>query len=153
MKNLRIYVTALVLASYFFAPSALAACDSAIMPTCDNGKTPYCAAQGWECRCTGGTELVNGRCECPSGKVLSGGQCMLVGGGGNSGGTFAIPNPINVDSIEELVSSIGNYLVGISGIVLTVMVLWGAFQIMTSGGSEEKVGKGRKTLYWAVLGF
>ncbi len=66
---------------------------------------------------------------------------------------ISIPNPLKADSVEKVVSSIGNYLIGISAAVLTVMVLWGAFQFMTSGGNEERVSKGKKTIYWAVLGF
>ena len=67
--------------------------------------------------------------------------------------SIQIQNPLKVGSIEGLINSMGNYLVGISAAVLTVMVLWGAFQFMTSGGNEERVSKGKKTIYWAILGF
>jgi len=34
-----------------------------------------------------------------------------------------------------------------------VMVLVGAFQLMTSAGEPEKVSQGRKTLMYAIIGF
>ncbi len=71
----------------------------------------------------------------------------------NTPGIFEIPNPLKLDRIEDVISSVGKYLVGISAALLTVMILWGAFLLMTSGGNEDRVGKGKKTIYWAVLGF
>ena len=34
-----------------------------------------------------------------------------------------------------------------------IMVLVGAFQLITSSGNPEKVSKGRKTIMWAAIGF
>ena len=34
-----------------------------------------------------------------------------------------------------------------------IMVLVGAFQLITSSGNPEKVSKGRKTILWAAVGF
>lgn len=35
----------------------------------------------------------------------------------------------------------------------TIMILVGAFQLMTSAGNPEKVSKGRKTIMYAAIGF
>ncbi|MBI2033615.1 MAG: hypothetical protein HYT13_00745 [Candidatus Liptonbacteria bacterium] len=37
--------------------------------------------------------------------------------------------------------------------IVSIMVLIGAFQLLTSAGNPEKVQTGKKTLFWAVGGF
>ena len=37
--------------------------------------------------------------------------------------------------------------------IVTIMVLYGGFQIMTSGGDPEKFRSGRKTILYAAIGF
>ena len=37
--------------------------------------------------------------------------------------------------------------------IVTVMVLIGAFQILTSAGNPEKIQTAKKTIFWAVGGF
>lgn len=41
---------------------------------------------------------------------------------------------------------------GFTSIIAFAFVAYGGFQWATAGGSEERVGKGRKTLTWAVAG-
>lgn len=70
---------------------------------------------------------------------------------GESG--LELPNPLVAGDIGEIIVKVGEFLIYISTAVLTIFILWGAFQLMTSGGSPERVEKGRKTIYWAILGF
>lgn len=67
--------------------------------------------------------------------------------------SFQLPNILEFDTVPELFGAIGKFLIGLSIPLLTLFILWGAFQLMTSGGSPERVEKGRKTIYWAILGF
>ena len=68
-------------------------------------------------------------------------------------GIFQLPNILKADTLPELFGEIGKFLIGLSIPLLTLFIIWGAFQLMTSGGSPERVEKGRKTIYWAILGF
>ena len=43
-------------------------------------------------------------------------------------------------------------LLGIVGAGALLMFIWGGFQMIFSGGSEERIKKGRDTLLWAVIG-
>ncbi|PIW36718.1 MAG: hypothetical protein COW24_04100 [Candidatus Kerfeldbacteria bacterium CG15_BIG_FIL_POST_REV_8_21_14_020_45_12] len=38
------------------------------------------------------------------------------------------------------------------GLIALLLIIYAGFLILTSGGNEEKVKKGRETLIWAVIG-
>jgi len=38
-------------------------------------------------------------------------------------------------------------------LLVIIFVLWGAFEILTSSGNEEKFGNGRKRIMFAAIGF
>jgi len=70
-----------------------------------------------------------------------------------SGSKVSIPNPIGVKSIAELIARINSWLLWLSVPILTLMILIGAFQLMTGAGEPEKITKGRHTITWAVIGY
>ena len=85
-----------------------------------------------------------------------------TGGSGNDGGTSAnynangvtLTDPLNGASFSTVVTNVTSFLFNYVAIPLCViMVLVGAFQMMTSAGDPEKFGKGRKTLIYAAIGF
>lgn len=91
---------------------------------------------------------------------------MTVVGAGTMIGTFfvlgatafadsvSLVNPLGTDSFPKLVDNVIGFLSTDVAIPLTViMVLVGAFQMMTSTGDPEKFGRGRKTLLYAAIGF
>lgn len=55
-------------------------------------------------------------------------------------------------SFLTTVDNILGYLVGLLYFVAIVFALWGGFQILTAGGDEDKVKKGKTTLIQAVIG-
>jgi len=63
-----------------------------------------------------------------------------------------IDNPVGSQNVGDIIDSIARVLrviaIGVGGI----MVIWSGVMIMTSGGSEEKATKGKKTLTWTVIG-
>lgn len=65
---------------------------------------------------------------------------------------ISIPDPLGGKGIGDIISAITGFLkilaIGVGGI----MVIWSGIQIMTAGGSEEQVTKGKKTLFWTVIG-
>lgn len=49
-------------------------------------------------------------------------------------------------------SNIIRFLFQISIVIAVGMIIWGAFQLMTAGGSEERVSGGKKTITAALTG-
>lgn len=65
----------------------------------------------------------------------------------------SLPNPLQVSSIPELLNNIAGYLIYISIPVVTIMIVYGAFQILTAAGSPEKFKSGKQTIVYAIIGF
>lgn len=73
--------------------------------------------------------------------------------GPDEGLSFSLKNPLEFDSIEELLDKIAGFLFRISIPLLAIMIIIGAFYLMTAGGNEDKIKTGKKTITWAVIGF
>lgn len=69
------------------------------------------------------------------------------------GGTIQLQNPLGFTNISAVIDNIAGYLILVAAPIAVLMVLFAAFQIMSAGGSEEKVLKGKKTILYAVVGF
>ena len=85
-----------------------------------------------------------------------GGTGGPVGGtGGPVGGTGGpeLVNPLGTTSIVQIINNVLNYLIYISVPILAIMILVGGFQILTARDNPEKIGSGRKTIMYAVVGF
>ncbi len=74
---------------------------------------------------------------------------------GNGSQPIKLTDPLGgSESFTSVANSVANFLFADIAIPLTtIMVLVGAFQIMTAGGDSEKFTKGRKTLMYAAIGF
>ena len=67
--------------------------------------------------------------------------------------SVTLTNPLGSTTFPQVVTNVTNFLATDIAIPLTViMVLVGAFQMMTSSGDPEKFGKARKTLTYAAIG-
>ncbi|MEK7555397.1 MAG: pilin [Patescibacteria group bacterium] len=81
---------------------------------------------------------------------------VLADTGGGTG-SVQLQNPLCGGSpnctFANILKTISNYLVTLSGIIVVIMILIGAFQIMTAGGDPEKVKTGRHTILWSAVGF
>lgn len=55
-------------------------------------------------------------------------------------------------SIYQTVGSIIKVALGVVGLIAVVLVIYGGFKWMTSGGSEEKVDEAKKLLYSGIIG-
>ncbi len=66
-----------------------------------------------------------------------------------------LTNPLGDENMTfaQILCKIGDWLIQIGAPVAVLMVLVGAFQIMTSGGEPEKLNKGKKTILWTVVGY
>ncbi len=71
--------------------------------------------------------------------------------GGRSGVDFQ--NPLGIYNIFDLIDRIINWLIILASPILVIMILWGAYLIMTSGGRSDKLAQGGKTILWAAAGY
>lgn len=71
----------------------------------------------------------------------------------NSGGGIELINPLGTYSIQEILDRIIYYLFLLATPVLVIMILWGAFLLITSAGSKDRVQQGWKTIIYAAVGY
>lgn len=67
--------------------------------------------------------------------------------------TIDLPNPLKATSFAELINRITNWLLVIGAPILVLMIIIGAFQIMTGAGNPENITKGRHTITYAIIGY
>jgi len=72
---------------------------------------------------------------------------------GHVGSGSGLTNPLSYDTLEEILDAVAGFLFTISIPIMVIIIIIGAFQLITAGGSEEKIRKGKKTITWAVIGF
>lgn len=63
-----------------------------------------------------------------------------------------LPNPLKADDVPTLVSYMVRGLLGISGAIALLMLVWGGITWMTSSGNADRVKRGRDTIVWAIFG-
>ncbi|MDO8584530.1 MAG: hypothetical protein Q7R85_00185 [bacterium] len=65
---------------------------------------------------------------------------------------ITIANPLGYNTISDLICGIAAALAVIAGAIAVIMVLYGAFQILTAGGEPKKFEEGRHTIIYAAIG-
>lgn len=65
---------------------------------------------------------------------------------------YAAQIGLGTRDIRATIASLIKTLMGLLGIVATVLVLYGGFQWMISGGEEKKVESAKKTIYMGIIG-
>lgn len=79
--------------------------------------------------------------------------------GGNSGGTPAvghditIPNPLSCGDLGCILGGLISKLNILAIPVVVIIILVGAYMLLFSGGNEDMIKKGRKTIMYAVIGY
>ncbi|MBI2024492.1 MAG: hypothetical protein HYT03_00130 [Candidatus Harrisonbacteria bacterium] len=63
-----------------------------------------------------------------------------------------LPNPIGTTSFVELLNRIAYFLLIIAVPIATIIIIYGAFLIMTAGGIPANLEKGKKAILYAVIG-
>jgi len=61
-------------------------------------------------------------------------------------------DPLDGADIPTIIGRVIKVALGLSGTMALLMFIYGGFTWMTSGGSKDRIDKGRKTLLWAVIG-
>lgn len=65
---------------------------------------------------------------------------------------FGVSGDINKNFIIVLIIKITNYILGFLGILGIIVVIYGGFIWMFSGGNSEKVDKAKKTIGTGMIG-
>ncbi len=105
---------------------------------CKQGFTNDCSARASEASCLGPTKSC-----IPEGTNPPGGTNPL---------DLQIINPLNAGTIPDILNAVSGFLYALALAFVTIMVLWGGFQILTAAGSPGQIDKGKQTLLWAVIG-
>lgn len=64
-----------------------------------------------------------------------------------------ITNPLNAQTISDLFDNIVKYAFVFGSIAAVALTMWGAFQILTSGGDPAGYKKGLNTIKYVVIGY
>lgn len=65
----------------------------------------------------------------------------------------AICDPTGTGTLEDLLNKGIDFVFWLSVVILPIMILWGAFLMVTSLGDPGKFETGKKTIVYAVWGF
>lgn len=84
------------------------------------------------------------------GECLTQGSDLTVG----SGGTACDPADTSVGTqrIQDIVTFIINIFSVIVGIVAVIMIIWGGFKYITSGGDSGNITSAKNTIIYAIIG-
>jgi len=82
--------------------------------------------------------------------LILGGSTFVKAQG--TGEFVEIDNPLEAENIGQLIDGIGDLLRVLAIGVGVIMVIYSGIMIMTAGGSEEKITKGKKMLTWTIIG-
>jgi len=63
-----------------------------------------------------------------------------------------LANPSELDDVQDLLDSVINFFNLVLGPILVIVILIGAFKMLTSQGNETKYTEGKKTVQYAVIG-
>ncbi len=70
-----------------------------------------------------------------------------------AGGMFAIQNPLNADTFQELVDNLIDFVFIVAVAVAPLMLLIAGFLFLTAGGAPDKITSAKKIIMWTVIGF
>lgn len=63
-------------------------------------------------------------------------------------------NPFSgASNISDILTLILGFMQTISYPIVAIMIMWGAFLILTAGGKPENLSKGKSVIMWAIIGF
>lgn len=68
-------------------------------------------------------------------------------------GMICIQNPLCAQTFEQLVDSIINFIFTLSLPIVPLMIIIGAFYILTSGGEEKRVATGKNIITYSLIAF
>jgi len=78
-----------------------------------------------------------------------------------AGGPVKIPSypsaegkiDLNNDNLGTIIHKFLPHIFVISGLLMLVMIVYGGFQLMISGGDNEGIREGKAKITWGIVGF
>ncbi len=58
----------------------------------------------------------------------------------------------NDASLADIIAGIIRVIMGVLGVIVVLIILWGGFIWMTAGGEPDKVDKAKKMIYSGIIG-
>ncbi len=58
-----------------------------------------------------------------------------------------------INTVGDLVNTLMNFLVPLAGVILLLVLIWGGYDLMMSGGNPEKVKSAQAKITTGVIGF
>jgi hypothetical protein len=71
---------------------------------------------------------------------------------GAAGSTSQCANETGASDLNTKITHIINWISAIIGVVAVIMIIWGGFKYITSGGSDTSVASAKKTILFALIG-
>jgi hypothetical protein len=68
-------------------------------------------------------------------------------------GRVEFTNPVQMNTVQEVIDAVINFVVILSFPAVTALVLYGAFLMLTSAGDARKFQTGWKVVLYAAIGF
>lgn len=63
-----------------------------------------------------------------------------------------IDNPLQYDTITEVIDAVANFIAIVSSSIAVVMIIWAGIVYMTSGDNKDRTESAKKTIMWALIG-
>lgn len=81
-------------------------------------------------------------------------QAQATSTSSTSGKVVKLKNPLGagVESVPQVVNNVLRAALGIVGAVALLMFVYGGFLWLTSGGSTDRVKRGKDVMVWAAIG-
>jgi len=54
--------------------------------------------------------------------------------------------------LQDIIQQIINFLFGLALAICPIFIIWGAFEIATAAGAEQKIKEGRQKITYALVG-
>lgn len=82
-----------------------------------------------------------------------GGGGGFRGGSGSGSGGLELINPLGTNNLQAILDRLIYYLLLLAAPVVAIMVIWGAFLLVTSAGNPNKIRDGWMTIVYAAVGY
>ncbi|MFH1643071.1 MAG: pilin, partial [Patescibacteria group bacterium] len=73
-------------------------------------------------------------------------------GGKMPEGQVCICNPLKVDSFEEIIENISNFIFNIALVLAPLAIVWAGGMYITSSGNPTKIEEARRIIQYALIG-
>jgi len=77
---------------------------------------------------------------------------ILILGIGSQCFAITIPNPIEAETISELIQDIADLVFWVALAIVPFMIIVGGIMFLIAGGDPQKVGRAKSLLFWSGVG-